>query len=103
MEATLPASHDDATVEQQSGRPRRCNPQRSPGNKCTKLAFPKINMSDTTMYLLSGKNTGLHGCREHALGVPGVVRKKIHGSSIFGKSHLPSVLCQENGTTTKGP
>jgi len=67
MEATLPASHDDATVEQHSGRPRRCNPQRSPGNKCTKLAFPKINMSDTTMYPSSGGNTGLHACREYAL------------------------------------
>jgi len=54
------------------------------------------------MYPLSGRNTGLHGCREHALGFPGVVRKKFNGSRIVGKSHPPSVLCQD-GTTTPGP
>jgi len=42
-----------------------------------------------------------HDCREHALGVSGVVRKQFHGSSICGKSHPPSVLCLD-GTTTKG-
>ena len=77
MEATLPASHDHATVEQQSGRPRRCNAQRSPGNKLTKLAFPKINMSDTPMYPLSGRSKGLHGCHEHARGggIPALYEK----------------------------
>jgi len=54
------------------------------------------------VYPLSGGNTGLHGCGEHALGVSGVVRKKFNGSRIVRKSLTPSVLCQD-GTTTPGP
>jgi len=53
------------------------------------------------MYPLSGGNTGLQGCREHALWVSGAVRKKFNGSRILGKSHPPSVLCQDG--TTPGP
>jgi len=37
-----------------------------------------------------------------AVRVSGVVRKKFNGSLIVGKSHPPSVLCQD-GTTTTGP
>jgi len=48
------------------------------------------------------EDTGLHAWCEHALGVPGVVRKKFNGSKIVGKSHPPSVLCLD-GTTTPGP
>jgi len=55
------------------------------------------------MYPSSGENTGLHGCREHALalGANGVARKKFYGSRFVGKCHLPSVLCQYG--TTPGP